>query len=149
MQTGTSTRDAQGRLAFDQEEVQQIWEQKPIASQIGIGPDPHNQLEVRIISGNNGTPDLELVSLYRGNDGYYEDDQELLELLAACLDLRYTAEKDDDEFPSMMADEEGFYSGVCTCGGTVLPMYDEHPNWLVFCRSCDQRWESSASPVCV
>lgn len=30
----------------------------------------------------------------------------------------------------------------CSCGGTILPMYDEHPNWIHFCNRCDSRSEN-------
>lgn len=46
----------------------------------------------------------------------------------------------DIDYPSMEMDEEGFYSGECECGGTVLPMYDEQPFLVLFCRKCDRRW---------
>ncbi|OOR06240.1 hypothetical protein BW897_30965 [Bacillus cereus] len=25
----------------------------------------------------------------------------------------------------------------------MIPMYDEHPNWILFCRKCDHRHENS------
>lgn len=36
----------------------------------------------------------------------------------------------------------------CSCGGYMMPMYDEHPNWIKFCSMCDSRSEDSdMSPV--
>lgn len=36
---------------------------------------------------------------------------------------------------SEMASCEDEYE-KCSCGGDILPMYEEHPNWITFCRSC-------------
>lgn len=30
----------------------------------------------------------------------------------------------------------------CTCGGIILPMYEEHPLWIQFCNRCDIRMEN-------
>lgn len=36
----------------------------------------------------------------------------------------------------------------CSCGGYMLPMYDEFPNWISFCSKCDCRNENiEASPI--
>ncbi|MEQ2529065.1 hypothetical protein WMO40_20535 [Bacillaceae bacterium CLA-AA-H227] len=36
----------------------------------------------------------------------------------------------------------------CSCGGYMMPMYDEFPNWITFCSRCDSRNENSeASPI--
>ncbi|MEK5105087.1 hypothetical protein MKX83_24400 [Cytobacillus sp. FSL M8-0252] len=44
--------------------------------------------------------------------------------------------------------EEPDYSEACSCGGTFTPMYDEHPNWIKFCSTCDSRFENyDASPI--
>lgn len=36
----------------------------------------------------------------------------------------------------------------CSCGGNMLPMYDEFPNWITFCTKCDSRAEDiNYSPI--
>lgn len=36
----------------------------------------------------------------------------------------------------------------CSCGGEMLPMYEEHPNWITFCKRCDTRdTDSTYSPI--
>ncbi|MCC2248901.1 hypothetical protein JUJ52_02880 [Virgibacillus sp. AGTR] len=27
----------------------------------------------------------------------------------------------------------------CSCGGHLIPMYEDHPNWITICTSCDKR----------
>lgn len=41
----------------------------------------------------------------------------------------------------------------CSCGGYMMPMYDEFPNWIKFCTNCDSRNENTGSspivePLC-
>lgn len=44
--------------------------------------------------------------------------------------------------------EEPDYSEACSCGGIFTPMYDEHPNWIKICSSCDSRFENyDSSPI--
>jgi len=31
----------------------------------------------------------------------------------------------------------------CSCDGKMLPMYDEHPNWIKFCSLCGCRSEKT------
>lgn len=38
--------------------------------------------------------------------------------------------------------EEPDYSEPCSCGGILTPMYDEQPNWIKFCSTCDSRIEN-------
>lgn len=49
--------------------------------------------------------------------------------------LEYHIKDEDNE------DNEQDYSETCRCGGTMIPMYDEHPNWIKFCTTCDERKE--------
>lgn len=35
------------------------------------------------------------------------------------------------------------YLEDCECGGKMLPMYEEHPNWIKFCSQCDSRSENT------
>lgn len=53
----------------------------------------------------------------------------------------------ENNYPYMERDEDGFYHGTCKCGGMTTPMYDEHPFWIAFCKSCDRRWEGDTSPL--
>ncbi|NRG44259.1 hypothetical protein HRF87_05715 [Bacillus sp. CRN 9] len=40
------------------------------------------------------------------------------------------------------------YSEPCSCGGVFTPMYDEHPNWIKYCTTCDSRTEGTEySPI--
>ncbi|KGX85199.1 hypothetical protein [Pontibacillus litoralis] len=39
-------------------------------------------------------------------------------------------------------------SHKCSCGGYFIPMYEEHPNWIEICTSCDNRIENTdMSPI--
>ncbi|MGF7535206.1 hypothetical protein AAGG74_16250 [Bacillus mexicanus] len=55
------------------------------------------------------------------------------------------AEENEENYPYMERDEDGFYSGECECGGIVTPMYDETPFWIAFCKKCKKSWENSES----
>jgi len=36
----------------------------------------------------------------------------------------------------------------CQCGGFIMPMYEEFPNWITFCNKCDARMENfDSSPL--
>ncbi|WP_170209294.1 hypothetical protein [Robertmurraya kyonggiensis] len=36
----------------------------------------------------------------------------------------------------------------CYCGGDMMPMYEEFPNWITFCNRCDYRKEDfDSSPI--
>ncbi|MBM7715324.1 hypothetical protein JOC94_002311 [Bacillus thermophilus] len=36
----------------------------------------------------------------------------------------------------------------CLCGGYMMPMYEEFPDWITFCNRCDSRSENTfASPI--
>ncbi|QXE03625.1 hypothetical protein [Terribacillus sp. DMT04] len=40
------------------------------------------------------------------------------------------------------------YNESCSCGGIMVPMYDEYPTWLKFCSTCDTRSENTdVSPI--
>lgn len=45
-------------------------------------------------------------------------------------------------------EEMDFMYDKCSCGGHMLPMYEEHPSWITFCNKCDSRTEdTSSSPL--
>jgi len=43
--------------------------------------------------------------------------------------------------------EEEQFTEKCSCGGTIIPMYEEYPDWIKLCRKCDSRNESNNSPI--
>lgn len=51
-------------------------------------------------------------------------------------ELNFHMEVEDED-----KDNEPDHSEPCHCGGTMIPMYDEHPNWIKFCTTCDERKE--------
>jgi hypothetical protein len=55
-------------------------------------------------------------------------------------------EEDDDldEFPEYQLEDEDDVEKH-SCGGTVIPMYDEHPHWIKLCKQCGDQWEEEGS----
>lgn len=53
-----------------------------------------------------------------------------------CLNYEKDVEEDQED------------NEKCSCGGDMLPMYEEHPNWIKFCVRCDSRTDDSIySPI--
>lgn len=57
-------------------------------------------------------------------------------------------EEEFDEFPEYLLEDDDDVEKH-SCGGTVVPMYDEHPHWIKLCKQCGAQWEEedSVSPL--
>lgn len=54
----------------------------------------------------------------------------------------------EEEFNSYLEDEMESDYEKCSCGGHIMPMYEEFPDWITFCNRCDSRSENTfASPI--
>lgn len=47
----------------------------------------------------------------------------------------------------LAAEDDGEKCPRADCNGEMLPMYEEHPNWIQFCRVCDLRYDASEPEV--
>lgn len=71
--------------------------------------------------------------------------KELLDMTDHALDMHLALSDfgEEEELSALEAKLE-----KCSCGGHIMPMYDEYPNWIKFCNKCDARTEDSEmSPI--
>ena len=72
------------------------------------------------------------------------------EVLKVKKELEESQELALDTYMKLQAlenEQEEDYMEKFLCGGTMIPMYEEHPDWIKLCRRCDSRIESNSSPI--
>ena len=158
---GFSFRNENDFMAFENEDIQKIWKESYMSEEEGAGLYPHFHMVVDVVElANNSKKVLRILALYNSKEKTFVTDDKELEMIASFSDIYFDIDRegkqivavseeiedfDDYDYPRINRDADGFYSGKCKCGGTVMPMYDEQPFWIAFCNRCDRRWENSDS----
>lgn len=84
-----------------------------------------------------GNVDKMKASLIKAQEYTEELEQEVSDLIDFHMTMEVANEIVDDTEPKF-----------CSCGGEMIPMYEENPGWIKFCRSCNATSENtSASPI--
>lgn len=74
--------------------------------------------------------------------------KELDSMTAHALDLFLQLNEKSDEERQEELDALEASREKCHCGGYILPMYDEYPDWIKFCNKCNAcSEESDYSPI--